>query len=246
MQTDRHTDRANPSSQYLDGPAQPISSEVGAQQLSIGHWSGLRLTALPLGRLEETGSHRRRRRRKGKGQIRWKRRHAVERGGVRGDKRKGEGGVRRQGQWKREKRKREFSVWSSSPPRWVQTHSGTVRSPDSAGPTGTPTWFLVCGAFSRPLVWSGVSLATGPMGVGWTHEGQSQQLPVITGLQAQGHAPQPLEAEGVCAGETLQTATSLKAAGPSASPCMEEGTRRPLLVEGKEDKRCQPVYADEL
>lgn len=28
------------------------------------------------------------------------------------------------------------------------------------------TWFLVCGAFSRLLVWSGVSLATGPIGVG--------------------------------------------------------------------------------
>lgn len=29
---------------------------MGAQQLSIGHWSGLRLTASPLWRLEETGS----------------------------------------------------------------------------------------------------------------------------------------------------------------------------------------------
>ncbi len=60
-QIDRKADtqeasRANPSSQYLDRPAQPISSEMGAQQLSIGHWSGLGLTAFPLWRLEETGS----------------------------------------------------------------------------------------------------------------------------------------------------------------------------------------------
>lgn len=57
MQADRQeASRANPSSQYLDRPAQPISSEMGAQQLSIGHWSGLGLTAFPLWRLEETGS----------------------------------------------------------------------------------------------------------------------------------------------------------------------------------------------
>lgn len=52
-QTGRQTDRANPSSQYLDRPAQPISSEMGAQKLSIGHWSGLGLAAFPLWRLEE-------------------------------------------------------------------------------------------------------------------------------------------------------------------------------------------------
>lgn len=59
-QIDRKADRqeasrANPSSRYLYRPAQPISSEMGAQQLSIGHWSGLGLTAFPLWRLEETG-----------------------------------------------------------------------------------------------------------------------------------------------------------------------------------------------
>ena len=32
---------------------------MGAQQLSIGHWSGLGLTAFPLWRLEETGSRSR-------------------------------------------------------------------------------------------------------------------------------------------------------------------------------------------
>lgn len=52
-QTGRQTDRADPSSQYLDRPAQPISSEMGAQKLSIGHWSGLGLAAFPLWRLEE-------------------------------------------------------------------------------------------------------------------------------------------------------------------------------------------------
>lgn len=55
-QTDRKQAELNPSSQYLDGPAQPIGSEVGAQQLSIGHRSGLGLTAFPLWRLEEMGS----------------------------------------------------------------------------------------------------------------------------------------------------------------------------------------------
>lgn len=60
-QTDRQGDRqeasrANSSSQYLDRPAQPISSEMGAQQLSIGHWSRLGLAAFPFRRLEETGN----------------------------------------------------------------------------------------------------------------------------------------------------------------------------------------------
>lgn len=56
-QTDNQkASRANPSSQYLDRPAQPISSKMGAQQLSIGQWSRLGFTAFPLGRLEETGN----------------------------------------------------------------------------------------------------------------------------------------------------------------------------------------------
>lgn len=85
-QTGRQADRANPSSQYLDRPAQPISSEMGAQKLSIGHWSGLGLAAFPLWRLEEpiTGETGRVEVEKRKGELvmgKEGRRGEVERGG---------------------------------------------------------------------------------------------------------------------------------------------------------------------
>lgn len=83
MQADRQeASRANPSSQYLDRPAQPISSEMGAQQLSIGHWSGLGLTAFPLWRLEETGSQSQEKREGGRRRgWWWQRREKVKRTG---------------------------------------------------------------------------------------------------------------------------------------------------------------------